>query len=511
MEHAILHSMANVVSNRDLSISWEKASMQISITLKEMFFEQMAMYQQAKKATGVESYPIFCLQMKQTVMRFCCAMEQRLSLHAAPLTEQLEEYKNTFYDTLMQEVERKVRAIIDKETYIPMSTNSSQHVQTLRLYRLLPSKPNEVDEKNVPFTSTVPELVELLAYQFVDPLFSYSLYLGSMEDSIREGLVKLLSFTNECFDKSLMQFVTQQVPIYIQVSINTEYFGKALLFLEDFYQQKLVVYTSSSHKPKTELAFLKPSYSILMLTRGRAEDLLINYLTSKTNDFFQLSSPHFSLGVISLQAEAHAYVVDMMRFLNESFILMKYLSKEKREYFAFCLCQHLSNKLMQTLCAGSSELNMYIIRQYRRDYELVEQFGNTCGTLKCQFCFQPSCELLDFLIKEDTETYNGMLKESCQNDAKLLNVLGKYQNEVQHDSDKFEQILRRMKVVQRDVQRKKSGLVLPSFLSSTSTPNTPVSTPPSSPAPSTQTTPSTPSQDAKETTPAKKKRFFGLF
>lgn len=448
VEHAILHSTAGLLSSVEVNALWEQTSIQIAICLKELLFESELTFSQIKQAEK-DTYAIFCLRMKQVLIKFCLTVQQKLSLHISPLLDIMEQHKEKFAASLKYDLQKRVFTCLKSETFHPMELHSSQHAATMRTYHLLPpatSNNTSTDDSDryMPFSNTVIELIEMVAFDFLDPLFSYAQYLGPMDDRIRQDLIDILTFANDCIDKSLQTTNAQYLYNYAQITVNAEYLAKSCKFFErEYYHKGQNPKTIPPSKPSTDaknqqqqqlgddLTFLRVCHALFQQTRCRSEDLVLKALLKKIEDNINVGSTSaiWSPNIPSQQVAdqgvpAFEFLVTLTQFLETSYSRLRYM--QKREYFFFQSYQTIANKLLHIMSGGNDaiEVNIVGLRCLKKALDMLDSLAGKVAVPKAKFCLQDMLAMIDFICRQDAIYKYDLLPEL--NEERIRDALSKF-------------------------------------------------------------------------------------
>jgi len=546
--------------------------------------------------TSAITYSLFCLKVKQAVAKFCLTVQQKLGFDVIPLIDILEQHKDKFATSLSYEVQQRIQRCFKTEPYTSMYIeNTQQHASIVNLSLLTPvpgsntgsnmiSEETYNNDRTIACSKTVPEITEVIGYHYLGSLFEFSEYLGSMEDNIRKDLVAMLSFVNEWLDKCLSTISYQNLPQYTIICINAEFMGRACRFLEREYYSKGNINIPESVSVSGELSFLKISYSLFQQTRARAEDMVMKAILQKLDITLSAmgtvnwnwsesastgasssgnasSSQQLGSSASSPSAQSssnngntvHEFVTSIISYLDSCFNIMRFLAKEKREFFLFQLMQTIVSRFTHNIThvSGSmldfTDINMTGIKAMRKDLDALEGFANKIAFQKAKFVFQDLNQVLDFILKQDMSMYKGELFQKLftafdSTSTELTNRL-EQQTQTTELSKLLLQILQKLKMTSSLAKQKEEtalrnqlnragaqflnamvavgawdvidddhshATVVPAARPPVVKQPTPVQPKPPS-APATSTTKPTPAPQQPPAAQQKKKKFFGLF
>jgi hypothetical protein len=446
IEDAVLHSTSGLLSNVELNAMWEKARITI-VSRVEALFAKYSSY--SGDTTNLNAF----LELKHVVTIFCYAMSKGPLRHdVSPLLEVLTKNRRVFHTELLIPHSYKLieERITKNEEFAPLqisNTESDEYRQCVKfgLLQRPVTSPTSVASpqrgrtmavsKSVAFSRTVPVICRVLD-KFI---FQYNLYCqhilskSTYYGDLKAGVCDLLEFINQSIEKLYRSYMAMKDKIessdmrtlsqYAQIVVNIQYILDCILpyfsILIGGRMESFVMHFQQS--------------------KERGEDMILKQMLNRVSSILQSShdtvdwapipqSPSVENASVSTDVQEHQFIIDIVQYLQGTNQLLQHITRDKREYILFKMCDQVSHEFTETILTYPEpvrELNNVSIQALYKDVEYILQFVTSDLKIeKCGYCFAELRSLLKFLVETRIDEQE-LAEGGVQYESKIFQNFGK--------------------------------------------------------------------------------------
>ncbi|XP_005089455.2 exocyst complex component 6B isoform X6 [Aplysia californica] len=407
VEDHILHTTQGLVTRSHMDELWEKAVEKISATLRSTS-------QSCKVAS-------LMLEVKKLIVLFCHTLKG-YGFSVGRLLELLLEMRDRYSEILSEQWVEVFNDIFAEDNYTPIFCDSPDDYTIITSQ--FPYRDKDLEQsdypRQFPFSQFVPSIyVQVKEYINACLKFSADLHLSHTEidDMIRKSANQLLTKTLGGCLSSLIKKPNLSLLQLIQISINMNYLEKSCEYLEEYISS-----ITGAEKDSVHIARLHGS-SMFKDARSDAEQHIYEQLNLKIDEFLDLAS--YDWTVQESRGQASSYLMDLVAFLQSTFMSFTNLPEKVAKTACMSACQHIASRLMALLQDNDiRQLSMGALQQFNLDVMQCEQFAasepvpdSNDGTL--QMAFTDLRQLLDLFINWDWSVY---LADFGKQQARYLRV-----------------------------------------------------------------------------------------
>ncbi|XP_012936001.1 exocyst complex component 6B isoform X2 [Aplysia californica] len=457
VEDHILHTTQGLVTRSHMDELWEKAVEKISATLRStsarlasdpcrgLEEKQFDHFHLKVDSLGNQTVPndsqspedeedeeddedeqsckvaSLMLEVKKLIVLFCHTLKG-YGFSVGRLLELLLEMRDRYSEILSEQWVEVFNDIFAEDNYTPIFCDSPDDYTIITSQ--FPYRDKDLEQsdypRQFPFSQFVPSIyVQVKEYINACLKFSADLHLSHTEidDMIRKSANQLLTKTLGGCLSSLIKKPNLSLLQLIQISINMNYLEKSCEYLEEYISS-----ITGAEKDSVHIARLHGS-SMFKDARSDAEQHIYEQLNLKIDEFLDLAS--YDWTVQESRGQASSYLMDLVAFLQSTFMSFTNLPEKVAKTACMSACQHIASRLMALLQDNDiRQLSMGALQQFNLDVMQCEQFAasepvpdSNDGTL--QMAFTDLRQLLDLFINWDWSVY---LADFGKQQARYLRV-----------------------------------------------------------------------------------------
>ncbi|KAK3094794.1 hypothetical protein FSP39_006322 [Pinctada imbricata] len=347
------------------------------------------------------------LDIKKLIVLFCHTL-RGYGFSVGRLLELLLEMRDQYSDILTRQWVDIFNEIFKEDNYTPIYVESQQEYTCI--ITQFPFQDEELERehfpKRFPFSEFVPNIYnQVKAYINACLKFSADLHLSHTEidDMIRKSTNLLLTRTLGGCLSSLIKTPNLTLLQLIQIAINMNYLEQSCTYLEEYISSITGAQNDSAHLSRLH------GTSMFKDARSDAEEHIYKQLNLKIDEFLDLASYDWMLA--DARGHASGYVVDLVAFLQSTFMSFTNLPEKVAKTSCMSACKHIANCMMNFLLDNDiRQMSMGSLQQFNLDVIQCEQFaasepvpGSKDGTL--QLAFADLRQLLDLFLNWDWSLY----------------------------------------------------------------------------------------------------------